>query len=113
MTRPLTKEEIEILLSHLSDELERRGAQADLFLVGGAAMALAYDARRSTRDLDAIFAPTDVVRAAAQAVAEEHDLGADWLNDAVKGFLPGEDPNARRFFETPSLRVESLLQNTC
>ena len=30
----------------------------------------------------------------------------DWLNDAVKGFLPGEDPRARPVFESDSLRVE-------
>lgn len=29
----------------------------------------------------------------------------DWLNDAVKGFLPGNDPDPRLFFESPSLRV--------
>ncbi len=30
----------------------RRGAVADLYVFGGAAMALAYDSRRSTRDVD-------------------------------------------------------------
>jgi hypothetical protein len=33
-------------LQELNDELGRRGAKADLFLVGGAALALAYDAKR-------------------------------------------------------------------
>ena len=101
----LDRDSIAALLQELSDELERRDAQADIFLVGGAAMALAYDARRATRDLDAVFAPTAVVRKAAAAVAEQHDLEEDWLNDAVKGFLPGKDPDPRLFFETPSLRV--------
>lgn len=48
------------LLQELADELGRRGAKADLFLVGGAALALVYDAARSTRDLDAVFLPTGV-----------------------------------------------------
>jgi hypothetical protein len=90
----------------LNDELGRRGAKADLFLVGGAALALAYDAARATRDLDAVFLPTDVVRAAASAVAERHALAADWLNDAVKGFLPGPDPGATRYFEADHLTVD-------
>lgn len=69
-------------------------------------MALAYDARRATRDLDAVFAPTAVVRESAAAVAKNHhDLDEDWLNDAVKGYLPGEDPDPRQFFESSSLRV--------
>ncbi|MGH3428037.1 MAG: DUF6036 family nucleotidyltransferase [Mycobacteriales bacterium] len=101
----LDRDGIKSLLQELSDELGQRDAQADIFLVGGAAMALAYDARRATRDLDAVFAPTTVVRKAAAAVAEQHGFEEDWLNDAVKGFLPGEDPDPRLFFETPSLRV--------
>jgi hypothetical protein len=101
----LDRAAITSLLRNLAGELQRRGAKANLFLVGGGAIALAYDARRATRDLDAVFVPTTVVREAAAAVAEEHGLAEDWLNDAVKGFLPGEDPDPSLFFETPSLRV--------
>jgi hypothetical protein len=56
-------------------------------------MALAYDARPSTRDVDAIWHPSREVREAAARVATRHDdVDDDWLNDGVKGFLPGEDP---------------------
>ena len=61
-------------------------------------MAVAYDTTRATRDLDAVFIPTDVVRQAATVVAEHRGLAQDWLNDAVKGFLPGPDPDAQRFY---------------
>lgn len=107
MTTPgLDRESIASLLQELNDELGRRGAKADLFLVGGAALALAYDAHRSTRDLDAVFLPTDIVRAAAAVLAERHNLPADWLNDAVKGFLPGPDPAATRYFDADHLTVD-------
>ncbi len=102
----LGRESITSLLQELNDELGLRGAKADLFLVGGAALALVYDATRSTRDLDAVFLPTDVVRAAASALAERHGLSADWLNDAVKGFLPGPDLAATRYFEADHLTVD-------
>jgi len=38
---------------------------ADVYIFGGAAMALAYDARRATRDIDAVFHPHGVVQAEA------------------------------------------------
>jgi hypothetical protein len=106
MSQGLDRAAILALFEALSAELAERGAQADVFLVGGAAIAVAYDSRRATRDLDAAFAPSDVVRAAAQRVAADAGLPPDWLNDAVKGFLPGEDPAAAVFFESDSLRVD-------
>lgn len=106
MTAGLGREDIAALLDDLNDELERRGATADLFLVGGAVIAVAYDARRATRDLDAVFRPTAVVRDAARAVAARHHLAEDWLNDAVKGFLPGRDVDARRYYSGTALNVD-------
>jgi hypothetical protein len=107
MTVGLGRDDIRMLLDDLSDELAARGAKADLFLVGGAAIAVAYDEARSTRDLDAAFLPTDVVREAAAAVAERRGLVRDWLNDAVKGFLPASgDPDAQRFYTSESLNVD-------
>ncbi len=106
MSVGLGRDEIITLLDELNDELHRHDVHADVFLVGGAALALAYDVGRSTRDLDAVFVPTDVVRQAAEAVAQRWDLAKDWLNDAVKGFLPGPDPDARRYYDGGALTVD-------
>jgi hypothetical protein len=59
MNTGLGREDIRALLDDLSAELAARGARAELFLVGGAALAVAYDATRATRDLDAVFIPAD------------------------------------------------------
>jgi hypothetical protein len=67
---------------------------------------VAYDSARSTRDLDGVFLPTEVVRQATLAVAERRGLAKDWLNDAVKGFLPGPDPDAQRYYSSDSLTVD-------
>jgi len=101
MTTSRGREDIRALLDDLSTELAARGARAELFLVGGAALAVAYDAARATRDLDA------VVRAYRDSPASG-DSGSteDWLNDAVKGFLPGPDPDAQRFYSSDSLIVD-------
>jgi hypothetical protein len=102
---PLSADDIGRLFGELASELDAAGQRAEIFLVGGAAIALCFDARRATRDLDAGFAPTDSVRRAAASVAEREGLDPDWLNDAVKGLLPGPDA-AVRYFEAPGLLVD-------
>ncbi len=52
-------------------------------------MVLAYDTRRMTRDVDAVFEPKADVYAAAKVVAQALELPDDWINEAVKGFSPG------------------------
>ncbi len=101
----LSPAEIERLVHLLADELERRGVHGDLFVVGGAAMALAYSRRRATRDLDAVFEPKQLVYEAARRIADAEGLPQDWLNDAVKGFLPGPDEHATVLFDEPGLTV--------
>jgi hypothetical protein len=71
---------IEEAFRRLGDRLARRGVVADLYVFGGAAMALAYDSRRATRDVDALFKPHGIVAEEALAVAAELDLPRWWLN---------------------------------
>ena len=84
----LDRDQLIVLLAELGEELAAAGVRGELFVVGGAAMALAYSARRLTSDVDAVFEPKTVVYDAARVVAERHGLKPDWLNDGVKGLLP-------------------------
>ncbi len=74
-------------------------------MVGGAGMALAYSTRRVTKDIDAVFEPKTAIYDAAAKVAEELGLPKDWLNDAVKGFLPGPDEDRRPVPNIPGIEV--------
>jgi hypothetical protein len=57
----LDRAQSERAFTALGERLARRGVVADVFVVGGAAMALAYDATRVTRDVDSLFVPHGIV----------------------------------------------------
>ena len=100
----LTAKDIRRLFELLDCELQNMEAEGELYLVGGAVMCLALNARDATRDVDALFKPTKILREAAARVAAQANVPDDWLNDAVKGYLSPRgdfDP----FLELPHLRV--------
>lgn len=98
----------------LGDRLVRRGVVADIHVIGGAAMALAYDARRSTRDIDAVFKPHGVVVEEAQAVAAERGLPRWWLNEQASAYVaPGGDPAAPPCSTIPGCACQPCHLSTC
>lgn len=101
----MLRSEILELLLLLAGRLEDEGLRGEMYVVGGAAIALAFDERRSTRDIDAVFEPKSAIYDAAAAIAVERDLAEGWLNDAVKGFLTGPDDDAIAVLELPGLSV--------
>jgi hypothetical protein len=100
----MDRDEIIAALTALAAELDRRGITGEMYVVGGAAIAIAYDQRRSIRDIDAVFEPKAAVYEAAVKVAAKLNLPGGWLNDAVKRFLGGEDPAASPVLDLPGLR---------
>jgi hypothetical protein len=95
----------------LDAQLAARGVRADVFLVDGAVMHLAHQARPSTKDVDGWFTEPQPVRAAAERVADELGLPDDWLNDAAKGFVP---PHAgyERWQVLPNLTISHIDTET-
>lgn len=75
------------MLGTLSDRTQDRGVIGDICLYGGGTMVLAFNARLSAQDLDAVFQPAAIVRGVATEIAEERGITAGWLNDGVKGWL--------------------------
>ena len=113
----LTQADLRRLFELLNEELRQSQAEAELFLVGGAVMCLAYAARPSTQDVDALFSPPAKVREAAARVATRAHMSPDWLNDGVKGFMSAQGDFAP-FIELDHLRImvaqpEYLLAMKC
>ncbi len=100
----LTQEDIRRLFELLNEELRQSDTRGELYLVGGAVMCLAFNARQSTADVDALFRPAAQVRKAAERAAAKAHLPAEWLNDGVKGFL-SEKADFAPFLELDHLRV--------
>lgn len=108
MTEPggvlLDRVRLERAFTALGERLVRRGVVADV--LGGAAMALAYDATRVTRDVDSLFVPHGIVLEEARNVAQDLGLPAWWLNEQASVYISGkDDPGRRRVFDHPGLRV--------
>jgi uncharacterized nucleotidyltransferase DUF6036 len=101
----LGRQELLHALEELDQELSRLNVRGEVFIVGGAAMAIAYNTRRSTSDVDAVFVPSSEVRTAAARVAQKLNLEPDWLNDGAKAFLPGEDKDRIGVYEGQHLSV--------
>jgi hypothetical protein len=99
-----TKADLLRLFELLDAELGVQNVVGEVYVVGGAVMCLALDARDATRDVDAWFRPARLVREAAARVAAHANVPDDWLNDAVKGFLSPRG-TFDDFLELPHLRV--------
>lgn len=102
----LTKEEILAGLARLSELAEKENVTLEVSLYGGALMMLAYDARQTTKDVDAIIRPPDVGRRLAAKVAQERGWHDDWLNDDVKQFVSTVE--TRHAWSPPGLNAPAI-----
>ncbi len=115
----LTREAILGALSGLSEELGKHGVIGEICLFGGTVMVLAFNARLSTKDVDAIFHPTTLTRELVRRIGEERQLPPDWLNDGVKGFISARhETTSGNLPQFPYLRLtmpvpEYLLAMKC
>jgi nucleotide-binding universal stress UspA family protein len=109
----MDRDEIEAALRELARQLDERGVTARIYLVGGAAMVLAYESRFSTDDVHGSDYPTDEVLAVAAEVAERRGLRPNWLDDSVKVYLPvAGEPEWRPVIKVGSVEVAVADERT-
>ncbi len=83
----MLRDEIIKYLNVLNEKLRQKDVKGEICLYGGSVMCLVFDARPSTKDVDAVFQPAETIRRIAKEIADEYELANEWLNDGVKGFL--------------------------
>ena len=77
------KDNIEFYLNELAKEykkLNRKGPEAEVVLVGGAAMLLSYNFRDITTDIDGIIVASSSFKDAVNIVGDRYNLPNGWLN---------------------------------
>lgn len=104
-----SREKIVELLTELGQRLQERGIEGEIYLVGGGAMLLGYSRSTVTKDLDGIYAPSEVIdQIADQMAADRSDfaLMPGWLNSQVMPLLTRvQDSRAWQALELPGLTV--------
>lgn len=94
----------------LDQRLVRRGVIAEVHVVGGAALALAWEERRTTRDVDAVF-ETDGHHAFIEEihwVADQLTLPRSWLNEQATRYAPADyRSHEGTVFDGTNLRVSA------
>jgi hypothetical protein len=102
----LNRDEMESALAELADQLNARNVKAKIYLVGGAVMVLAFDARFTTGDIDGSIYPTDDVLAVATDIGERRGLGAEWLNTSASQFIPVfKEPNWKPILKSGNVEI--------
>src|ERR1700679_2404198 len=102
----LNRLEIESALAELADGLNARNVKAKIYLVGGAVMVLAFDARFATGDIDGAMHPTEDVLAVASEIGERRGLDAQWLNNSASQFIPAfKEPNWQPILKSGNVEI--------
>ena len=113
MASTMSPDEIRNLLEELAVRLDTAGIAAGIRVVGGAAISILDNDRRSTSDIDAVIVPAGAAAEIVAALGTERGLPAKWLNDAALAYVPPVGPEDRTadrdFSRFPSLRVRNPL----
>lgn len=88
MKTVLSREDIIKGLKALSHKAQQRGVSADIYVVGGAALALKYFDRQATVDIDARAQQWDQLEPIVDEIAQENGWVSDWFNVAAAQFVP-------------------------
>ena len=91
-------------LKEINSRLNDLSKSGEIFIIGGAAISLAFGGRDATEDIDAIYKPRSEIRNIVKIMAVEHTLRNDWLNNDAEHFVT-ENMSFTLLFELSNLKV--------
>jgi hypothetical protein len=98
--------EVAELLAELDRRLRRRGVSASVFVVGGAAVAVAgIRGERLTEDVDVVTDGQVVLEEASLLARERGELPENWLNATARMWMPPLPGGVLDRPDAPGLRV--------
>ena len=104
---PFSANSLEAAFRELSRELQWRRVRARVYVIGGAAMALGFDDRRHTMDVDALIKEGHgPVVEAVRRIGRRRGWPDAWLNEEAVSAMPrGRDGRARTVYGDRNLVV--------
>lgn len=95
------------ILTELGIQLDARGLEGEIYIVGGTAMMLGYTRNTLTNDIDGLFTPRDEIEVIADQMRSQFPrLTKGWLNNKVVPLLPRvKDSGAWQALKIPGLTV--------
>ena len=104
MRGSLDREALIELLDELSRRLERRRVRAQVYVIGGAAMSLAFDRARTTHDIDArIDSGHGALTEAVREIAHERDCRSMANEQATANISRAPEPERKPSYESEYL----------
>ena len=85
--QPITRDKLNVYLKDLAKEFRRLNGtktNAEIILIGGAAVMASYGFRELTYDVDAIIVASSAMKNAINRVGDKHGLPNGWLNADFK-----------------------------
>jgi hypothetical protein len=103
----LDRERIRSLFRKLDEKMCEAGVEANIFVVGGAAVALTLNERRVTSDIDGKYENPELAPL-IHAIAQEEGLSSQWLNHGINTVLSyfREDDEPKTLFVGKNLTIQ-------
>ena len=88
----------------LNSRLRSISRSCDIVVFGGAAMALVYEARDATRDIDAKYRSSIELRRVIKSISEDFEIDNGWLNNDGEHYVTDKMPSSL-YLEYTNLKV--------